>query len=99
MRNFDKEIKELVKGIKELEVTKKQKKMQLRTVKKEQCKVQRAEQSSRSVVDNTIRDYYGKPILVGDWVNVTKKGRFNGVEGKNNKKFKVAHQIFPCHYS
>ena len=81
MRNFDEEIKELEKVIKNLEITKKQKRTQLTVVKREQRETQEAEQFSSSIVEDTIRDHYGKPILVGDWVNVTKKGKFNGIEG------------------
>jgi len=81
MRNFDEEIKELEKDIKNLEITKEQKRMQLTVVKRKQRETQEAEQASSSIVEDTIRDHYGKPILVGDWVNVTKKGKFNGIEG------------------
>ena len=81
MRNFDEEIKELERDIKNLEVTKKQKKTQLQTLKKEQREILENEQVTSPIVNSTIRDFYGKPILVGDWVNVTKKGRFNGIEG------------------
>ena len=84
MRNFDEEIKELEKYIQNIEVTKKEKKTQLELVKKEQKdqrEIQEAEQASISFVDRTIRDYYGKLILVGDWVNMTKNGRFNRTKG------------------
>ena len=81
MRNFDEEINELEKDIKNLEVTKKQKKTQLETVKREQRVVRETEQITSPTVNSAISDHYGKPILVGDWVNVTKKGRFNGIEG------------------
>ena len=80
MRNFDEEIKELEKDIKKLEITKKQKRTQLTVVKREQREIQEAEQASSSIIEDTIRDHNGKPIFVGDWVNVTKKGKFNGIE-------------------
>ena len=81
MRNFDEEIKELKRDIKNLEVMKKQKKTQLKTVKREQREILETEQVTSPIVNSTISDYYGKPILVGDWVNVTKKERFNGIKG------------------
>ena len=80
MRNFDKEIKELEKDIKNLEVTKKEKNTQLELLKREQREAKEAQQ--RPVPnDRTKRDFYDKPILVGDWVNVTRKGKFDGTEG------------------
>ena len=80
MRNVDEEIKELEKDIKNLEVTKKEKSTQLESIKKEQREKQEAQQESIPV-DRTKRDFYGKPILVGDWVNVTREGKFNETEG------------------
>ena len=80
MRNFDEEIKELEKDIKNLEVTKKEKNTQLKSIKKEQREAQEAQQKSIPV-DRTTKDFYGKQILVGDWVNVTRKGKFDGTEG------------------
>ena len=57
--------------------------------------------------NNTIRDHYGKEILVGDWVEVTKKGKFNSIEGtvvkinkwvtfkdtKGVKQFRAPHNL------
>ena len=81
MRNFDKEVKELEQDIKNLELTKKEKKTQLESIKKEQRETQEAQQESIPGFDCTAKDFYGKPILVGNWVNVTRKGKFNGTEG------------------
>lgn len=80
MRNFDEEIKELEKEIKILEVTKKKKNTQLESLKKEQRETKEIHQKPIPV-DRTKRDFYGKPITVGDWVNVTRKGKFDGTEG------------------
>ena len=80
MRNFDEEIKELEKDIKNLEVTKKEKSTQLESIKKVQRETQEVQQESITV-DRTTRDFYGNPILVGDWVNVTRKGKFSGTKG------------------
>ena len=81
MRNFDEEIKEIERDIKKLQVTKKQKQTQLRKVKREQRETIQTEQDTSPIVNSTIRDHYGTPILVGDWVTVTKKGKFKSVEG------------------
>ena len=127
MRNFDDEIKELEKEIKNLELTKNEKKTQLERIKNEQReqftnkekftkeqhetseerftneerieneehkkftneerieneehKNQQTQQESTQNRDRTLRDFYGKPILVGDWVNVTRKGKFSNIEG------------------
>ena len=81
MRNLDEEIKVIEEKIKALEVTKNQKKTQLKKIKREQREEHIVEVSPYAIVDDTPRDLYGKPILVGDWVNVKRKGRFNGTEG------------------
>ena len=81
MRNFDEEIKELERHIKKLEVTKKQKKTQLQTLKREQREILETEQVTSPIVNSAFRDFYGKPIPVEDWAHVTKKGKFNGIEG------------------
>ena len=81
MRNFDEEIKELERDIKNLELTKNEKKTQLESIKKAKREIEEAQQELIPDCDRTTRDFYGKPILIGDWVNVTRKGRFNGTEG------------------
>ena len=81
MRNFDEKIKELEENIKELEITKKQKKTQLKIIKREQREIQKAEETSYAIVDDAAKDFYEKPIVLGDLVKVTRKGRFRGFEG------------------
>ena len=80
MRNFDEEIKELENEIKNIEVTKKEKNTQLESLKREQREKQE-EQQKPIPLDRTKRDFYGKPILIGDWVSVTRRGKFNETEG------------------
>ena len=46
MRNFDEEIKELVKDIKTLKVTTRQKKTQLKRIKEKQREIQKLEETS-----------------------------------------------------
>ena len=60
MRNFDEEIKEIERDIKNLEVTKKQKKTQLKKVKREQREILKTEQVTSPIVNSTIRDHCGK---------------------------------------
>ena len=85
MRNFDEEIKKLEKDVKTLEITTRQKKTQLKKIEEEQREIQNLEKTStltsEHTIRDTIRDHYGKEIQVGDWVKVTKKGRFNSIEG------------------
>ena len=78
MRKFDDEIKELIEDIKILKLTKKQKETQLRAVEAEQREVQINKALPVIVNDDTVRDYFGKPIFIGDWVNVVKKGKYKG---------------------
>ena len=81
MRKFDDKTKEIIEDIKILKLTKKQKETQLRAVKAEQREVQRNKVSPVIVDDDIVRDYFGKPIFIGDWVNVVKKGKYKGTEG------------------
>ena len=81
MRNLDEEIKQLEKDIKNLELTKEEKKAQLELIKKKQREIRKTESVPIQDFDRVTRDYYGKPILVGDWVRVTRKGKFNETEG------------------
>jgi len=57
MRNFDEEIKELEKDIKNLELTKEEKKTQLKLIKTEQRKIKKTQQASIPGFDRGTRDY------------------------------------------
>ena len=74
-------IKELFEDIGKLKFTKKQKETQLRPVKKEQRKVKRRKVTPITLDDDIFRDHFGKPIFIGDRVNVVKKGKYKSTEG------------------
>ena len=56
MRNLDEEIKVIEEKIKALEVTKNQKKTQLKKIKREQRETHRSEVSPYAIVDDTPTD-------------------------------------------
>ena len=88
MRNYDNEIKELLEDIEELKITRKSKETQLKLVREDQR--ESIKNKKITVLTNDItRDHFGKPIFIGDWVNVTTKGKFNNTEGEvlNIKKW------------
>ena len=89
MRNFDAEVKELLREIKALKLAKKEKEIQLRAVRREHREVLKSKESYRTKDDDILRDHFGKPISIGDWVSViTKEGVLISTEGTVIKKKK-----------
>ena len=68
MRNYDFEVEEIIQDIKTLQSALTVKRHRLNTLrKKEKAPIEEARE--------IIRDHFGKPIRIGDWVcNVIKKG-------------------------
>ena len=81
MRNFENEIRELTKDIKDLRVTKEDKGSQLDGVSKEQRESIKNKKTT-TFTEEILRDHFDKPISIGDWVKVTTKGRFNSKHGR-----------------
>ena len=79
MRSYDFEIEELTEDIKELEVEKHKKERRLNQILKSK------ESTGAENTSNTLKDLFGKPITVRDWVKVVTKGKFNSIEGEVTK--------------
>ena len=79
MRNYDFEIEELTEDIKELEVEKRKKERRLNQL------LMGKESTGAENTSRTLKDLFGKPITVRDWVKVVTKGKFNSTEGEVTK--------------
>ena len=75
MRNYDKEIKDLMSEINDLNLAKREKENQLERVLREQK--EKAQKESSPI----LRDQAGAVIKIGDWVKATTSGNFKLIEG------------------
>ena len=64
-----------------MRVTKEEKESQLDRLREEQ-RESIENVKTTTFTEEILRDYFSKPISIGDWVKVTTKGRFNSEQGR-----------------